>query len=116
MPTTIEEPPVIEEVPVTDEVPGTSKNTDVRSGILPPYNVIIKNDDFHTMAFVVLVLMEVFKYEKMHSFKLMATIHQEGEAVVWTGQKEIAELKMEQVLAIPEGKLGPLDVRIEPVR
>jgi ATP-dependent Clp protease adaptor protein ClpS len=101
---------------VLEEVPETTEDTDTKPGLLPPYNVVIKNDDFHTMAFVVLLLMEVFNYDKMHSFKLMAMIHEEGEAIVWTGSKEVAELKLEQVLARPEADLGPLDARIEPAR
>ena len=87
---------------------------DSKVGLLPPYNVIIKNDDFHSMAFVVLTLMKVFNYEKMHSFKLMVQIHEEGEAIVWSGSKEVAELKAEQVASCHEADLGPLDVRIEP--
>ena len=45
--------------------------------------------------------------------------HTSGQAIVWTGTKEVAELKMEQMLSFhetqPNGKkLGPLGVRIEP--
>lgn len=44
--------------------------------------------------------------------------HNSGQAVVWTGSKEVAELKLEQILTFHEDrddrKLGPLSCRIEP--
>ena len=49
----------------------------------------------------------------------MMLAHETGQAIVWTGSKEVAELKLEQMLSFheikPDGqKLGPLGVRIEP--
>ncbi len=91
-----------------------------RPRLLPPYNVILMNDDDHSMDFVVDVLRKVFGYPLERSFELMLTAHETGCAVVWTGPKEVAELKAEQISTFHEtsqrtGKdLGPLSVRIEP--
>ena len=78
------------------------------------------NDEDHSMDFVVDVLRKVFGYPLEKSFGLMLTAHETGCAVVWTGPKEVAELKAEQISTFHEksaktGKdLGPLGVRIEP--
>ena len=91
-----------------------------RPRLLPPYNVLIMNDDDHSMDFVVDVLRKVFGYPLEKSFELMLNAHETGCSVVWTGPKEVAELKAEQISTFHEknertGKnLGPLGVRIEP--
>ncbi len=91
-----------------------------RSRLLPPYNVIVGNDDDHSMDFVVDVLRKVFSISLEKSFQLMLVAHETGCVVVWTGPKEVAELKAEQISTFHEIRekdkkdLGPLDVRIEP--
>lgn len=89
-----------------------------KSKILPPYNVILENDDFHTQDFVIDVLRKVLHCPVEAAFELMMTAHEEGEAVIWTGPKEVAELKADQVKSFSQtinGKnLGPLGCRIEP--
>lgn len=93
---------------------------DTRRRLLPPYNVILENDDDHSMDFVIEVLRKVFGYPQEKSFQLMLKAHEEGCAVVWTGPKEVAELKAEQMSTFHETRerdskeLGPVGVRIEP--
>src|SRR4051812_25172927 len=64
---------------------------------IPPYHVILLNDDFHSMDFVVQVLRRVLgcSLEKALQFMLMA--HRSGRAIIWTGTREVAELKVEQI-------------------
>lgn len=86
---------------------------------LPPYNVILENDDHHSMEFVIGVLQKALGYTEQKAYQLMLMAHETGQAIVWTGSKEVAELKQEQMLSFheikPNGqKLGPLGVRIEP--
>jgi ATP-dependent Clp protease adaptor protein ClpS len=87
---------------------------------LPPYHVIILNDEDHSFEFVVHVLCEVFKVTIQQSFQLTLEAHEKGRAVVWTGPKEVAELKAEQVATFHEirqrdgAKLGPVGCVIEP--
>jgi ATP-dependent Clp protease adaptor protein ClpS len=86
---------------------------------LPPYNLILENDDHHSMEFVMTVLQKVLGYNEQKSYQLMMLAHETGQAIVWTGSKEVAELKLEQMQSChetrPNGqKLGPLGVRIEP--
>lgn len=85
---------------------------------IPPYNVILLNDDDHSMEFVVAVLSKVFSYKLERCFQLMLEAHTSGRAIVWTGTKEVAELKVEQVRTFHEQRpgrdLGPLGCDIEP--
>jgi len=91
-----------------------------RPRLLPPYNVILENDDHHSMDFVIEVLRKVFSFDVPKAFQLMMTAHETGCAVVWTGSKEVAELKAEQMNTFHEIRqsdqtdLGALGVRIEP--
>jgi ATP-dependent Clp protease adaptor protein ClpS len=91
-----------------------------RVRILPPYHVILLNDDDHSFEFVVNVLRKVFGFEVEQAFKYTHEAHVKGRAVVWTGPKEVAELKVEQVQTLHEtrqrdgAKLGPVDCVIEP--
>jgi ATP-dependent Clp protease adaptor protein ClpS len=86
---------------------------------LPPYNVILENDDDHSMEFVIGVLQKALGYDEPKAYQLMMLAHETGQAIVWTGSKEVAELKLEQMRSFHETrangqKLGPLGVRIEP--
>ena len=92
---------------------------EVEVRLLPPYNVILENDDHHSMEFVIEVLQKALGYNEQRSYQLMMLAHESGQAIVWTGSKEVAELKLEQMLSCHETKangqkLGPLGVRIEP--
>jgi ATP-dependent Clp protease adaptor protein ClpS len=100
--------------------PVLEPETDIKQKLLPPYHVIIENDDDHTQMFVVMVLRKVFGYDDTKAVELMLTAHETGEAVVWTGPKEVAELKLDQLRTFHEkhwrdgNDLGPLRCRIEP--
>jgi ATP-dependent Clp protease adaptor protein ClpS len=86
----------------------------------PPYNVILLNDDHHSMEFVIEVLGKVLGCPLERAFQLMMEAHTTGRAVIWTGAREVAELKAEQVLSFHEvrdrdgAQLGPLGCHVEP--
>lgn len=94
------------------------EEVETRTRRLPPYNVILENDDHHSMQFVIEVLQKALGFNVERCFQLMMHAHANGEAVVWTGSKEVAELKYELIVCQHEilngKKLGPLGVRIEP--
>ena len=81
---------------------------------LPPYNVIIENDDYHSQTFVVAVLCKALGHSVERSYQLMLQAHTTGRAIVWTGPKEVAELKAEQIGTFREEPYGPLSCTIEP--
>ncbi len=107
--------------PSSDLVAGTrpQEKEDVRTRLLPPYHVILENDDHHSFEFVVSVLCKALGYTEQKAFLLTHEAHTKGRAVVWTGSREVAELKAEQIQSFHEcrddgRKLGPLGVSIEP--
>ncbi len=86
---------------------------------LPPYNVILENDDYHSFEFVMEVLQKALGFNQERAFQLTHQAHVQGRAVIWTGTKEVAELKAEQMQSYHEvrsdgTKFGPLGVVIEP--
>ncbi len=87
--------------------------------LLPPYNVILMNDDVHSFEFVISVLRKAIGCDEPRAFQLTEQAHSRGRAVIWTGAKEVAEFKVEQIRTFHEtradgAKLGPLDCDIEP--
>lgn len=90
---------------------------DTEAHTLPPHNVVLANDEHHSMEFVVEVLSKVFRYEAEKCVRLMVEAHDTGRAIVWSGSKEVAELKAEQVQSCHEQRgnkdLGPLEVWVE---
>ncbi|MDA0834113.1 MAG: ATP-dependent Clp protease adaptor ClpS [Planctomycetota bacterium] len=87
----------------------------------PPYAVIIENDEFHTWPYVIDVLQRVCGHSKQRAYVLTSSIHHMGEAIVWTGTLELAELRRDQIrgfgadfYALHPVKF-PLTVRLEPL-
>lgn len=91
-----------------------------RTRRVPPYNVVLENDDYHSIEFVVGVLRKALGYSQERAAVLTLEAHHSGRAVVWTGPKEVAELKAEQIRTFHETRavdnlpLGPLGCTIEP--
>jgi ATP-dependent Clp protease adaptor protein ClpS len=112
---------------VSDQIPTTEimvttkprERTSTRTRKLPPYNVLLLNDNYHSCEFVVEVLQKALGFNTQKAFLLMFQAHNSGQAVVWTGPKEVAELKVEQIRTFHEHRdngrqFGPLDCTIEP--
>lgn len=64
---------------------------------LPPYAVIVLNDDRHTYEYVIEVLQKTCGHSQEKAFLLAKQIDETGRAIVWTGAKEVAELKRDQI-------------------
>jgi ATP-dependent Clp protease adaptor protein ClpS len=104
--------------PETTVKPAERERTETRR--IPPYNVILENDDHHSFEFVVDVLRKVLACTLERAVQLTFQAHTTGRAIIWTGPKEVAELKVDQVGTFHEtraqdgAKLGPLGCYIEP--
>jgi ATP-dependent Clp protease adaptor protein ClpS len=72
------------------------------------YEVILLNDDFTTMEFVVSVLQLFFNLSKMTASKIMLKIHNEGSAVCGIYPHEVAETKVMQVINYAKQNHYPL--------
>ena len=62
------------------------------------YRVILHNDDFTTMDFVVMVLMEIFRKTAEEAESIMLAVHEKGRGVCGVYPKEIAEFRVGQVM------------------
>ncbi|CAN5870217.1 ATP-dependent Clp protease adaptor ClpS [soil metagenome] len=64
---------------------------------LPPYNVVLLNDDDHSYDYVILMLNKVFGHPPEQGFKMAQQVDKSGRVVVATTNLELAELKRDQV-------------------
>lgn len=62
-----------------------------------PWNVIVHDDPVNLMEYVTWVLMKVFGYSESQSAVLMMQVHQLGKSLVWTGEREKAEMYTQQL-------------------
>lgn len=104
------------------EAPPSEQEEQTKPRRQPPYGVIVMNDDLHTFNYVIEILQKVFGYDEQKCLRLAQTVHTAGEALVWSGAFEVAELKRDQIRSggpdfyASETVKFPLGVRIEPMR
>ena len=79
------------------------------------YKVIILNDDYTPMEFVVYTIQNVFKKSHDEATRIMLKIHTEGQGVCGMFPLEIAETKMKQVLNLAKEHQHPLQCIIEKI-
>ncbi len=72
------------------------------------YKVFLLNDDYTTMDFVVEVLQRIFGMDFERATQIMLKVHQEGSAVCGIYPKDLAESKVEQVVAFARQHEHPL--------
>ena len=78
------------------------------------YRVLLHNDDFTTMEFVIWVLREVFHKSESQATHLMLTIHHKGQGIAGVYTRDIAETKEAQVTDLAREHGMPLLVTTEP--
>jgi ATP-dependent Clp protease adaptor protein ClpS len=79
----------------------------------PLYKVLILNDDYTPMEFVVHVLERFFGMTHAEAFTLMLTVHKKGLAVVGVFTHEIAETKVAMVMDFAQRHQHPLQCTME---
>lgn len=65
--------------------------SDVRVVTERPWHVIVWNDPVTPMTVVVVIFRRIFGYSNNKCTQLMLSVHHDGRAVVWSGQRERAE-------------------------
>jgi len=80
----------------------------------PLYKVLLHNDDYTTMEFVVEVLRTVFHHDPDRAMRIMLSVHQRGVGVAGTYPKEVAETKAEKVMSLARAAEFPLLCTVEP--
>ena len=77
------------------------------------YNVLLLNDDYSTMDFVILVLEDVFQKSPAEAYRIMMHVHTQGRGLAGVYPWEVAETKVETVRAMAKDAGFPLRAVIE---
>ncbi len=77
------------------------------------YSVVLLNDDYTTMEFVVSVLENVFQKSVAEAFRLMMHVHTRGQAICGTYTYEVAETKVGAVSDLAAREGFPLQASIK---
>jgi ATP-dependent Clp protease adaptor protein ClpS len=77
------------------------------------YKVMLLNDDFTPMEFVVYLLERVFKRSRADATDIMMNIHKSGVGVAGIYTYEVAETKVDQVMAMARKNEHPLQCTME---
>jgi len=77
------------------------------------YKVILHNDDFTTMEFVVFVLQYVFNRSDAEAFTIMLKVHNEGIGIAGIYPFEIANMKSEKAMNLAKAREYPLLCTVE---
>ena len=77
------------------------------------FKVVVLNDDYTPMDFVVAVLIRIFKHQHDNAIQLMLQIHNEGSAVAGVYNYEIAEQKGLEATNTARENGHPLQIKIE---
>lgn len=95
----------------------TKKKTREDSRIKEPpmYRVILLNDHYTAMEFVVLVLQEIFHKSREEANRIMLSVHHSGSGLAGVFTKEIAETKVALVTQVSRDNGYPLRCKLEPV-
>lgn len=97
--------------PETSTVTGTET--------MPPYNVVLLNDDEHSVDYVIRMLKDLFGHSREKGAEIAKEVHTSGRAIVATTDLEEAELKRDQVQSYGPDPLierckGSMSAEVEP--
>ncbi len=91
----------------------TNEQTRIRAKIPKRYQVVMYNDDFTPMDFVVEILMDIFQKPEGEAVALMYEVHLGGSAVVGTYSYDIAHTKASLAITRAREQGWPFQVRVE---
>jgi ATP-dependent Clp protease adaptor protein ClpS len=104
--------------PLGEYVPGLGEGvaTETEEHVKPPqmYRVLMHNDDYTTMDFVVSILMGVFNKEAEDAVRIMLNVHHKGFGVCGVYTEDIASTKIAIVHARAQSAEYPLRCSMEP--
>ncbi|HMT43453.1 MAG TPA: ATP-dependent Clp protease adapter ClpS [Chakrabartia sp.] len=92
---------------------GVATRTRTRTKKPTPYRVLMLNDDYTPMEFVVHVLQTIFRMSIEDATRVMLHVHQKGVGVCGTFSYEVAETKVTQVIDYARKNQHPLQCTLE---
>ena len=104
---------------MTDTITRPVEKEEQKTKGLPPYNVVLLDDDDHSYEYVILMLKKVFGHPIEKGFEMAQEVDSRGRVIVATTNLEQAELKRDQIQAfgpdplIPRCK-GSMSATVEP--
>ncbi len=96
-----------------DNSVGIATRTRTRTKKPTPYRVLMLNDDYTPMEFVVLVLQRFFRMDMEEATRVMLHVHQRGVGVCGVFSYEVAETKVAQVIEFARQNQHPLQCTLE---
>jgi ATP-dependent Clp protease adaptor protein ClpS len=105
------------DLPFEDELDGELAVQEAKPKLKKPpmYKVLLLNDDFTPMDFVVLILQSIFYKDKEEAVRITMNVHTSGIGVCGVYTKDIAETKIQQVIAYAQENQHPLQCTLEEV-
>jgi ATP-dependent Clp protease adaptor protein ClpS len=99
----------------TDDTDGTGVVTETRVKTKKPsmYRVLLLNDDYTPMEFVVFILEQFFNKSPEQATRIMLHVHQKGVGVCGVYTFEVAETKVAQVMDLARRNEHPLQCTME---
>ena len=108
---------------VLEEFDNNSQNNELQRGLLVDsqpktkkpsmYNVLLLNDDYTPMEFVIMVLEKVFNKKEEEATQIMLHVHKNGIGVCGTFTYEVAESKCKSVMDMAKKNEHPLQSAME---
>ena len=108
---------------VLEEYDNNSQNNELQRGLLldsqpktkkpSMYNVLLLNDDYTPMEFVIMVLEKVFNKKEEEATQIMLHVHKNGIGVCGTFTYEVAESKCKSVMDMAKKNEHPLQSAME---
>jgi ATP-dependent Clp protease adaptor protein ClpS len=92
--------PELDDAVITESKPKVEKP--------PLYKVLLHNDNYTTMDFVVVILISVFHHSEGDAIRIMLQVHNKGIGVAGVFTREIAETKVAQVTELAQQHEFPL--------
>lgn len=102
--------------PVTAMKVATRRKVQPTTQKLPPFNVVLLDDDDHSYEYVIEMLGKVFGHSVEKAFLMAKEVDSKGRVIVLTTHKERAELKRDQILAYgPDARIAACTISMKSI-
>jgi ATP-dependent Clp protease adaptor protein ClpS len=99
--------------PRHDSGAGVKERTEPREKEPTLYQVVLLNDDYSTMEFVIQVLEDIFQKSPAEAYRVMMQVHLNGRGAAGVYTYEIAETKADKVASLAHDAGFPLRATVE---